>query len=77
MVTIRDAGPDDSEALDRVLAGVRAEGYTRLSLWVLSANDCARRFYERYGFAIAEQKIIERHGHATCDIRYERELEHL
>jgi ribosomal protein S18 acetylase RimI-like enzyme len=64
MVTIRDTGPDDSEALDRVLAGVRAEGYTRLSLWVLSANDRARRFYER-------------HGHATCDIRYERELEHL
>jgi len=60
--------------MDRVVEGAHAEGYTRLSLWVLSANLRARRFYERYGFAVTEQKIIERYGHPTCDVRYERKV---
>ena len=60
--------------LDRVLDDVRAGGYARLALWVLAANARARRFYERYGFAITDNKIAERHGHVTHEIRYEREV---
>jgi len=60
--------------MDRVIEGVRARGYTRLTLWVLAGNERARRFYERYGFAIIDKKITERHGHVTYEIRYEREV---
>jgi GNAT superfamily N-acetyltransferase len=60
--------------MDRVIEGVRAGGYTRLTLWVLAGNERARRFYERYGFAITDKKITERHGHVTYEIRYEREV---
>jgi GNAT superfamily N-acetyltransferase len=60
--------------MDRVLEGVRTGGYARLSLWVLAANPRARRFYERYGFAVTEQKTTERHDHVTYDVRYEREV---
>ncbi|MGH3380031.1 MAG: GNAT family N-acetyltransferase [Actinoallomurus sp.] len=60
--------------MDRVLDDVRAGGYARLALWVLAANDRARRFYERYGFAVTDKTIAERHGHVTYDIRYEREV---
>lgn len=60
--------------LDRVIEDARAAGHARLSLWVLSENERARRFYERYGFAVAEKKIGERHGHVTSDLRYERDI---
>jgi GNAT superfamily N-acetyltransferase len=60
--------------MDRVIEGVRTGGYPRLRLWVLADNDRARRFYERYGFAISDKKIAERHGHVTYEIRYEREV---
>ncbi|TQL95067.1 ribosomal protein S18 acetylase RimI-like enzyme [Actinoallomurus bryophytorum] len=60
--------------MDGVLDGVRTGGYSRIALWVLAANLRARRFYERYGFAATEQKIIERFGHMTYDVRYEREV---
>jgi GNAT superfamily N-acetyltransferase len=60
--------------MDRVLEDVRTGGYSRLALWVLAANLRARRFYERYGFAITDKRLSERHGHMTHDIRYEREV---
>jgi GNAT superfamily N-acetyltransferase len=60
--------------MDQVIEDVRAGGYSRLGLWVLAANERARRFYERYGFAVTDKKITERHGHVTYDIRYEREV---
>lgn len=60
--------------MDRVLEGVRTGGHSRLALWVLAANLRARSFYERYGFAATDQKIIERFGHMTYDVRYEREV---
>jgi GNAT superfamily N-acetyltransferase len=60
--------------MDRVLEDVRTGGYSRLALWVLAANRRARRFYERYGFAVTDKKSIERHGHVTSDVRYEREV---
>lgn len=60
--------------MDQVIEDVRAGGYSRLALWVVEANERARRFYERYGFAITDKTIAERHGHVTYDIRYEREV---
>jgi GNAT superfamily N-acetyltransferase len=39
--------------MDRVLAEVRAEGYLRIVLWVLTENARARRFYERCGFRLS------------------------
>jgi GNAT superfamily N-acetyltransferase len=67
----RGVGPP---LMDRVLGDARATGYSRLALWVLAGNERARRFYERYGFAVTDKKIAERHGHVTYDIRYEREV---
>jgi GNAT superfamily N-acetyltransferase len=67
----RDVG---RRLMDRVIEDVRARGHDRLALWVLEGNERARRFYERYGFAVAEKKIAERHGHVTYEIRYEREV---
>jgi GNAT superfamily N-acetyltransferase len=58
--------------MDRVLDGVRAGGYPRVFLWVLSANLRARRFYERCGFTAAGDRAVERHGHPTRETRYER-----
>lgn len=60
--------------MDRVIEGVRADGYARLGLWVLAANERARRFYERYGFAVTDNAIAERHGHVTYNVRYERPI---
>jgi GNAT superfamily N-acetyltransferase len=37
----------------RVLAEVRAGGYPRITLWVLTENARARRFYERAGFRLS------------------------
>lgn len=67
----RGVGP---ALMDRVLSGVRAGGYVRLGLWVLGGNERARRFYARYGFAVTENKTVERHGHVTHEVRYEREV---
>lgn len=61
--------------MDRVLADLRARGHRRISITVLAGNDRARRFYERYGFVVAEHMTNERHGHPTDELRYERELE--
>jgi ribosomal protein S18 acetylase RimI-like enzyme len=58
--------------MDRVLEDVRAAGYPRIFLWVLSTNMRARRFYERYGFAVAGDRTVERDGHPTRETRYER-----
>jgi ribosomal protein S18 acetylase RimI-like enzyme len=36
--------------MDGTVAALRADGRRPVRLWVLTANDRARRFYERYGF---------------------------
>lgn len=58
--------------MERVLDGVRAEGYRRIFLWVLSTNGRARRFYEKHGFTAAGERVAERYGHQTHETRYER-----
>ena len=37
--------------MDATVAALKAAGRSPVRLWVLDANDRARRFYERYGFA--------------------------
>jgi RimJ/RimL family protein N-acetyltransferase len=37
--------------MDTALAGLRAGGYRRVVLWVLTGNARARRFYAKAGFA--------------------------
>jgi len=38
--------------MDHVLAEFRRRGFEEVTLWVLEENRNARRFYERYGFAL-------------------------
>ncbi|MEV6547164.1 GNAT family N-acetyltransferase [Streptomyces sp. NPDC051597] len=56
-------------------ARVAAQGHPRLLLWVLKANDRARRFYERAGFAPdgAEEDFVA-DGIAVPEVRYVRRL---
>jgi len=38
--------------MDATVAALKAAGRSPVRLWVLDANDRARRFYERYGFVL-------------------------
>jgi ribosomal protein S18 acetylase RimI-like enzyme len=38
--------------MDAAVAGLAGRGWAEIRLWVLEANLRARRFYERYGFAV-------------------------
>jgi GNAT superfamily N-acetyltransferase len=60
-----------SAALDRL----RTAGFTDVTLWVLDANDRARRFYERAGFVTdgAVKEEIMR-GTPVREVRYRRAL---
>jgi ribosomal protein S18 acetylase RimI-like enzyme len=54
-----------------------ARGYRVAKLWVLEANDRARRFYERRGFTPEPgmRKLYERDGATAPEIRYGKPLE--
>ena len=54
-----------------------ALGYRVAKLWVLEANDRARRFYERQGFTPEPdmRKLYERDGATTPEIRYRSPVE--
>jgi GNAT superfamily N-acetyltransferase len=60
--------------MERVLAKVKMAGYTCITLWVLEANDRARRFYQRAGFAPdgARHELDDLGG--VTEIRYGRAL---
>jgi ribosomal protein S18 acetylase RimI-like enzyme len=56
------------------LAGLEAGGYQRAVLWVLAANNRARRFYERAGFTTdGESNILAGLG-GVLEVRYARPL---
>ena len=42
--------------MERVLADVKAAGYTKLQLWVFTDNVRAIRFYEAQGFTFGGRK---------------------
>ncbi len=60
--------------MDQVLAKSRVTGYGAITLWVLEANDRARRFYQRAGFAPdGARHVLDDLGGVT-EIRYRRTL---
>ena len=60
--------------MQRVLAEVRAEGYPRITLWVLAGNARARRFYERSGFRLSGATHVLHGLGGVPEVCYEREL---
>jgi ribosomal protein S18 acetylase RimI-like enzyme len=62
------------QLLTGIVSRAAAQRYASLSLWVLEANDRARRFYERAGFAVTgESQVLGDLGGVT-EIRYWRPL---
>jgi ribosomal protein S18 acetylase RimI-like enzyme len=56
------------------LGALEADGYQRAVLWVLAANNRARRFYERAGFTTdGESNILAGLG-GVLEVRYARPL---
>ena len=55
----------------QALADMRARGYRAALLWVLDANDRARRFYERFGWqpdgTVKEEQLW---GAPAREVRY-------
>jgi ribosomal protein S18 acetylase RimI-like enzyme len=62
------------QLLTELVSRATAQRYDSLTLWVLEANDRARRFYERAGFAVTgESQVLDDLGGVT-EIRYWRPL---
>ncbi|MFI6120860.1 GNAT family N-acetyltransferase [Streptomyces sp. NPDC051064] len=58
-----------------VTARARADGFARMSLWVLKENTRARRFYERAGFRPdGTEETFEAGGAVIPELRYVRPL---
>ena len=56
------------------LTALEADGYQRVVLWVLAANNRARRFYERAGFTTdGESNILAGLG-GVLEVRYARPM---
>jgi GNAT superfamily N-acetyltransferase len=55
---------------------LRRLGFHTAVLWVLLANDRARRFYERHGWAATGEEKVEtlRAGVTVAEVRYRRDL---
>lgn len=48
--------------MESVIAKLRAQGYEDIILWVLEENIRARRFYERFGFTLADEYLDDNIG---------------
>ncbi len=60
---------------ERALIRLAADGYRSVTLWMLSTNDRARRFYLRQGWSpIDGQRVQEFGGRAVIDHRFHRML---
>jgi GNAT superfamily N-acetyltransferase len=60
--------------MDQVLAKVRAAGYASIALWVLEANERARSFYRRAGFAPDGARHVLDDLGGVIEVRYRRAL---
>ena len=61
---------------DGALAVLTADGSTVVTLWVLTSNDRARRFYSRRGWQLdGATKIVELDAVTLSEVRYKRTLE--
>lgn len=47
-----------SAMMHHVLAELQQQGYDSVILWVFEANTRARRFYEKHGFSLTEEKKL-------------------
>ena len=63
---------------DGALAALGTSGSTVVTLWVLTSNDRARRFYSRHGWQLnGAAKVIELDGVTLSEVRYKRALDPL
>jgi len=61
---------------DGALAALTADGSTVVTLWVLTSNDRARRFYSQRGWQLdGATKIVELDAVTLSEVRYKRTLE--
>lgn len=60
----------------RAVAGLREDGFRRTTLWVLEANDRARRFYAAAGWVADGARKVDSFGGSPpmAEVRYSREL---
>ena len=59
---------------EHAVAEAAARGHTAIALWVMTANDRARRFYERLGYAADGAARANSHliGRAFDEVRYRK-----
>ena len=63
---------------DGALAALAASGSTVVTLWVLTSNDRARRFYSHHGWQLdGAKKVVELDGVTLSEVRYKRALDPL
>lgn len=58
------------EMFRRLLGELAARGFTSTGLWVLTANEPARRFYEAMGGRTGDMRIEHREGYVLDEIAY-------
>ena len=58
--------------MDGVLALAAGTGYSDISLWVVEANERARRFYELSGFQVTGESAVVGGMGGISEIRYRR-----
>jgi ribosomal protein S18 acetylase RimI-like enzyme len=61
--------------MDAVLHLAAGRGYTDISLWVMEANDRARRFYELAGFQPTGESVVLGHLGGVTEVRYRRPVQ--
>ena len=60
-----------SAMMEYVLARFKQEGYKFVILWVFEANTRARKFYEKHGFELTEQKKM---ANGIAELMYKKNL---
>lgn len=60
-----------SAMMEYVLAQLQREPYESVILWVFEDNKRARRFYEKHGFALTEQKKL---ANGIAELMYKKSL---
>ena len=42
--------------MEQVCSDIKAAGYTKVCLWVFEQNYSAKKFYEKHGFTLTEER---------------------
>ena len=59
---------------DQVVAEATRRGHRAINLWVLEANDRARRMYERWGWQLVPGPTVANDPPSIVDVLYRRDL---